>query len=303
MFGSKFWEEAAGVAATKWGERLLSPALWFWLGGFAAVGTRWGWGQMAGRLQGMSELGQVALAVGGLLGVAGSAALVEQVQLPVLRWLEGYWPGWLSPLARRARARQVDRMRRDRQAYTALARRYADLTPAEQEEYVRLDADLHLYPDESRLLPTRLGNTLRAAEEYPWRRYGLAMGVVWPRLWLVLPPAAREDITAARGRLDGATRLVIWAALFVVWTWWAWWALPLAAIGVAIAWGQLVRAAGLYGDLLRAAFDLHRFALYRALHWPLPPDPASERAAGRALTGWLWRGAASGAVRYTAQNN
>ena len=58
------------------------------------------------------------------------------------------------------------------------------------------------------------------------------------------------------------------------------------------------QAAATYGDLLRAAFDLHRFDLYQALHWPLPPSWKAEKPApagqaptyGQALSQFLYRG-------------
>jgi hypothetical protein len=52
----------------------------------------------------------------------------------------------------------------------------------------------------------------------------------------------------------------------------------------------MLRAASVYGDLLEASFDLHRFKLYEALHWPLPKNPAEELPLGNALTAYLWHG-------------
>jgi len=36
--------------------------------------------------------------------------------------------------------------------------------------------------------------------------------------------------------------------------------------------------------------DLHRMALYEALGWPRPKDSDEEKALGRRLTEFLWRG-------------
>ena len=65
-----------------------------------------------------------------------------------------------------------------------------------------------------------------------------------------------------------ATRLLFWGLLFLLWTVWAWWAALAAAAIVAVAYRSMVQAAGAYGDLLRAAFDVHRFALYDTLRLP-----------------------------------
>jgi hypothetical protein len=45
-----------------------------------------------------------------------------------------------------------------------------------------------------------------------------------------------------------------------------------------------------YSELLRTAFDLHRFSLYQALHLPLPTFPDSEVLQGKALSLYLKRG-------------
>jgi hypothetical protein len=72
---------------------------------------------------------------------------------------------------------------------------------------------------------------------------------------------------------------------------WAWWALPVAvAVCLALYYGSLVPAARSYGDLMYAAFALHRFDLYAALHWPPPTTPALEQNAGADVTEYLWRG-------------
>jgi hypothetical protein len=63
----------------------------------------------------------------------------------------------------------------------------------------------------------------------------------------------------------------------------------LAVVGAGLfLW--IPRRAEVFGDLLEAAFDLYRIALDRQLRWPLPPDPKHERAEGRRLRSYLWRG-------------
>jgi hypothetical protein len=172
-------------------------------------------------------------------------------------------------------------------------------TAGQRDEHARLDARLARYPvDPRRLMPTRLGNLLRAAEEYPQVRYGLATSVCWPRLWLLLPEEAQKTLAGARQRLNGAARFSLWGALFASWTVWAWWAAPLAVVAAIAAYWAMLDAAGVYGDLLRAAFDLHRFALYEALRWPLPAGPEGEEVQGQRLSEYLFRGAASKSVQF-----
>lgn len=288
MFGSKFWDQVATGVAQRWVDRLFSPALLFWAGGLLAWAQAHDWAAAVGRLRAATDVEQILLAVGGIIIVAGSAAAVEQLQKPVLRLLEGYgWPAWL----RRWRSRQLHRgrLKEMRLRHGALGQRFAQLTPEELAEYGRLDEELRTYPGDRRLLPTRLGNLLRAAEDHAWERYGLATRAVWPSLWLLLPEATRNELVAARLRLDRAIGLWVWSLLFLVWTAWVWWAPVVAVAGAWWAYGQALQAGGVYGELLRAAFNVHCFSLYDALGLR-PPPLDQERKWGRQLTNYLGRG-------------
>ena len=185
------------------------------------------------------------------------------------------------------------RSERDKLAAKVQERR---ATANEQRRHLALERQLRRIPTEAnenaptRRMPTTLGNILRAAESWPADKYGLDPVKCWPRLWLVLPDTARNELETARARLDSSATLVVWAGLFAVWTVWAWWALP-AALVIALAGYRLVLgSAAVYSDLLESAFDVHRRLLYEALAWPLPRTPAEERALGEALTQYLWRG-------------
>jgi hypothetical protein len=63
--------------------------------------------------------------------------------------------------------------------------------------------------------------------------------------------------------------------------------LGIAAAGIAF-W--VPARAEVFGDLVEAAYDLHRTALYAQLRWPLPTNPKEERDQGELLTSYLWRG-------------
>ena len=75
-------------------------------------------------------------------------------------------------------------------------------------------------------MPTRIGNILRAAETRPYDHYGLEAVIVWPRLWLVLPDSARQELSTARASLDSSVAAVIWALGFCAFAPLAWWAAP-----------------------------------------------------------------------------
>jgi hypothetical protein len=77
------------------------------------------------------------------------------------------------------------------------------------------------------------------------------------------------------------------------------WALP--ALPLAYFMGRAAhQAARAYGGLFRSAFDLHRFAVYEAMRWPLPDSPPAEKTQGGRLMLYLLDGAGAEGVVYTA---
>ena len=301
---NKFWENLGKELAGRWASQTLGPMLAFWGGGILAWiwHTNRDWQQLEKQLAVIdTPAAYVALAVGGLFVLAASSTIMNWLQLPTLRLLEGYWP-W--PLRRlrfglaRLRAKSLEKKENRWQELADIAPEKR--TPEQQSEYVRLDAELARYPvDPRHLLPTTLGNILRSAEEYPQVRYGLGMSVCWPRLWLVIPKETQETLAQTRQWLDSATRLFAWGVLFAVWTIWAWWAILAALTAAVVAYWAMLQAAGTYGDLLRSTFDLYRFKLYEQARWPLPPSPIGEETHGEKLSEFLFRGTADGDVRFT----
>ncbi|MEV1005619.1 hypothetical protein [Nonomuraea sp. NPDC050202] len=152
------------------------------------------------------------------------------------------------------------------------------------------------------MLPTALGNILRAGELRPLRRYGLDVLIAWPRLWLVLPETARQEISGARTRLDVVGRTMVWALAAGVWSVFVWWAVPVAVLLAISAYrGGVLPAARVYSDLVEAAFDLYRWELYKALRLPMPKGHR-KRARGRSAAHELPLGGANdGVVRLRAE--
>jgi hypothetical protein len=75
-----------------------------------------------------------------------------------------------------------------------------------------------------------------------------------------------------------------------VWIPWAWWAAVVGLGTMVVSYRNMVGAAEAYGDIVEAAFDVHRAKLYEALRWPLPANAAEELRTGKELTRYLWRG-------------
>ncbi len=69
------------------------------------------------------------------------------------------------------------------------------------------------YPEEKLLLPTSLGNVLKAAENIAGRRYGLNTVAIWPRLYPLVSENLRNILDDQRNQLDVAIRF---CAVFVI---------------------------------------------------------------------------------------
>ncbi|HEX4729745.1 MAG TPA: hypothetical protein VH299_00660 [Solirubrobacterales bacterium] len=147
------------------------------------------------------------------------------------------------------------------------------------------------------VMPTRLGNAIRAFESYPFKTYGLDGPPNWARVealitenekeaitealttfafWLnisVLAPAAATyisvGVTAGSHSSTGATVILVAVTL---------------AVGIALSWGAYCAAVGAairWGVGVRAAYDLHRLELYVQLGLKRPRTAAEERLIAR----------------------
>jgi hypothetical protein len=284
---SKLWDKLGEGLSERWLLTVLSPAFAFWFGGLWAYATRHGVSGVTQHWTSLSLFEQAVLVIGALLLVTATAWLVEASQGAILRLLEGYWP-WPFRGLRFARAEAwrkiIDKKYKDRGeledaiTISGLSRK-AEL----DDEIARLPANpLHI-------MPTLLGNVLAGAEHYPQVRYGLGISVCWSRLYLVLPSPVREEIVTSRARIDESIRLIIWSALFVVWTVWQGWAL-FGLIAAWIGYRNTIAVSGVYADLIRAAFDLHRFELYEQLRFPVPRRALNEEECGEEVSEYLLRG-------------
>lgn len=285
---------------------LIPPAI-FWGGGVAALYVHgkaglWGWGladlfalDLTGlqaqipRLFSLSVFEQFVLAIG-LVVTSGLA--VDRLVFPTLRWLEGYLPSWLDFARAWLVQRQQQQVERDRATRDRLAATWADHTYAQRREFRGVDQRLELRTPrgDREVMPTELGNILRAAETRPRDKYGLDVVVCWPRLWLVLPDAVTGELGGTRANLDTAVRTGLWGALFVIWAVCAWWAAPIGIVVVVLAYQSALRAAAVYGALIESAFDMYRMTLYEHAGWSPPPKGrAEEIERGKRLSRYFWR--------------
>lgn len=294
---TKFWEAAGGRLVDRW-LAVSMPALLFWFGGGLAVALS-DWSAVDTWLRWLTArhaVVQGAALVAALVVVGGSALVVERLTEPALHVIEGYWPAWALRLRRALVSRSVARVAAMHERLQELHQRMdaadAALAPEDFAEFLRLDRALRREPLRPyRWMPTRVGRILRAADSFPYDKYGLDTVAVWPRLWLLLPETARAELVAARRAMTAAVAATLWGLLFTAFAAVTPWAVPvgLAVAGLAL-WGWLPGRAQTYGDLVEATFDVHRGLLYAHLRWPLPASPVEEKAAGLAVSTYLWRG-------------
>ncbi|MBW4475139.1 MAG: hypothetical protein KME45_32880 [Stenomitos rutilans HA7619-LM2] len=295
---TKLLESLGGKLAEQWVANLLTPAFVFWLGGLAAWIQKFGWHPLEQWFTQLVEPLQIAILFVGLLVVLVTAFAIQKLDLTVLRFFEGYWSTWMNPLRRWLLKQQRKKLVRLDQRWQALAikrdqlrQAQQDLTLEDLDELLAIDWQLRQAPSQpERLMPTKLGNLLRAAETRPTEKYGLDAIICWSRLWLVLPDTIKKELQEARADLNTAARIWLWGVLFWVWAVWVWWAIPVGLLVAWFAYVWMLEAAATYSDLLESVFDLHRLTLYKSLQFPVPKNPAEEKQLGQELTEYLWRG-------------
>jgi len=287
MLGTLF-DKVTGLFDSRFVLALLLPAFAFAAGAGALAATMTSWHQADSWWAGLDAARQVALGVAAAGAVVVLAVIVGTQVVAMTRLLEGYWRWrWVNAtLGKLGRWHEAKRR-------TSLA---ADAT-----ELGYLHGYLAFPPDPDPVLPTRLGNALRAAESYPGdkERWGLDAAFWWPRLYLILPDSARDQVDNARAALDQLVVLTILSAAFGAGSL----ALSCAglnlAVGLCCAAGALllsrcsylaaVTAAGVFGELVRSSYDLFRGDLLGKLGWPMPPTLHAERQLWTALGQQLYR--------------
>jgi hypothetical protein len=157
---------------------------------------------------------------------------------------------------------------------TALAE-FVNSELPEQEEYV---------------LPTRLGNIIRSFERYSYVAYGMDAIVFWPRLIARIDPAFASSVDSAKMSMDfmlNSSLLSALSCLTVIVVGlstqtstapWIWRAVLFLALAVIFYYASIGRAAA-WGMEVKAAFDLYRFDLLKALGYQQQPSTFFEEQA------------------------
>jgi hypothetical protein len=175
VFGT-FFDKVTGLFDRRFVLGLLLPTFVFFAGVGALVATDLGWAQTISWWRHLDTSRQVTLAIATAAGLVFVATVLGTQVVAITRVFEGYWHwGWvdktIGAVGRRWQCHRLTRLAKDTSAMGYL-REYLAFAPAELEV----------------MLPTRLGNTLRAAESYPGdgERWGLDAVFWWPRLYLII---------------------------------------------------------------------------------------------------------------------
>jgi hypothetical protein len=241
-----------------------------------------------GRLSGAITSVNLRQLAGLAVVILAVAWITSPFQFSAIRLLEGYWHGHvggaLGLIGVRLQSRRLRRL-------AAVA--YSPDEFDEQRQALARER-FATYPSAERLLPTRLGNVLRAAEDEAGQRYGLDTVTMMPRLYPFLSERLADGLGELRDQLDVAARLCVTLLLatmisallllprLLLHGWWL--VLPVATAVLAwVAYKAALQAAMAYGRLIYVAFDLHRFDMLRGLHLPLP-DAAKEEESNTALS-------------------
>ncbi|MFG2746089.1 hypothetical protein ACGFY0_39285 [Streptomyces chartreusis] len=271
-------------------------------------------------LPGRSDMGSaVVFALAALVG----GILLRPFERLLVQQLEGYWsaPSPLAPL--RGAAIELHRRRRNN-AFTrlTLAMRNQPEFPdgpsslsqlAAQERRMERQAraiardrkTYETYPDDknvhgsgplssTHVMPTRLGNVLRRAEEMAGGRYGLNAMTVYPRIYPYVSERLAEAMARQLELLAATASLSVSFGLLSALTipllgrldWWS--LTPFAAATLSVlAYRGAVVTAGYTGIVFSTVFDLHRFDLTAAMRYPLPKTAAEEFDLNQRLTSYL----------------
>jgi hypothetical protein len=232
-------------------------------------------------LDGHSEATQLLI----LAGVAVVAGLIlSGASFYITRLFEGYWRWRVAQALYRAG------IALQRRRYDRLVSIRDDKTKASNERR-RAGSKLDRYfpPSREALLPTRVGNAIRAFEEHSKRLWGLDSVTIWPRIEVLLGAEERElhvdakinfyvFVNAAVGAFAVGVALVVDQALYAPQPTSPW--LLLYAIPFVLAYclyRLAVDPATEWGDYVRSSIDLHRLELYEKLGVRAPTSFSDER--------------------------
>ncbi|HEV2885116.1 MAG TPA: hypothetical protein VGW36_09675 [Pyrinomonadaceae bacterium] len=237
---------------------------------------------------------------------------------PIIKWYEGYpWRNWWFGRLRTTRHKNLYQAReaksqgtrtllramlaleKDEQLQSAIRallksisinqdnldwqKTYDDILAKWNRELQVLKAD---FPKSTLILPTKLGNVIRAFEDYPDREYGMDAVTIWPRLIAKIDPAYAASVDDAKTSFDFVLNISVLSAVSSLIQVAAgllyrkpfgsqgelltWLLLIIITAALAVSFYNLsIRRATEWGETVRGAFDLYRKDLLTQLGYEL----------------------------------
>lgn len=208
----------------------------------------------------------VLVAVGLLVATGVGLAVPALAGVTRMIWL-GQWPRPFTALSRwrvdRRAARWRQRVERRRELESTYPRPWRTDEQQRQINTAAAQANGLSWTEPGR--PTWMGDRGHSVEQIALNRYGLDLPFAWPRLWLVLPDVAREELTASNAAFVAAVATGTWAFPYLLLgtIWW-----PAAVVGVLVGitgWARARSAVAEFAALTEATLDLHARALAVAI--------------------------------------
>src|SRR5450432_2016185 len=223
------------------------------------------------------------------LAVLGLSVVFAYASRPIYQFLEGYtMPAWMAkPLLRQSQRRFL--------RLKAIATR----GPATSRQFA-VEA-LKSYPDSLEMvMPTRLGNSLKAMESYGVTRYGLDSQTFWYELQAVADVKVSQSTEETRSAVDffmsSVAHLSLLSGVSVLLVPFADNPLPVALVAlvalglVPCAYLQAVSNVGEWRWAVQALVNTSRPALARALSLTLPDSYRAEHEMWQSVAGFVHYG-------------
>jgi Flp pilus assembly protein CpaB len=180
----------------------------------------------------------------------------------------------------------------------------------DQREWLHRDFCMYFPQTRPDVMPTRLGNVLKAAEMYAWNRYRIDSVVIWTRLQQALPEKFAESLQDAKGSLDAmitlstfillfGSPLSLWMVFELFKTGIFFWGISLLLTSAVLfiilflswlCYQNAIQAGIEYGEKIKAAIDLYRWKVLEELNLRLPAGLEEERQLWEDVCGLLGRG-------------
>jgi hypothetical protein len=262
-----------------------------------------------------------------LLSAIVLSGLLYSLNTPLIRIYEGYpWQDtWLGRKRCQRYEAELDALSAHKEGwiklYAALSKQLEDLSqddPAQEEPEAEPDSEVERlkermaavresgneaarrineeFPKRASVLPTRLGNAIRAFENYPERQYQMAGIALYPRLIAKIDKEYAGSIDEAKASVDFTLNSATLSTLLALGLLlaglvypkslpslaaWALWLAGIVFFVLVAGWfyGQSIGRARAWGTMVKGAFDLYRGELLEQLGYDYAPATTEEERA------------------------